>query len=698
MRKFPLLAALAFVALANCVSATTRTAASAEYSDVKTQTDAAVAGDTVVIPAGTATWTSTLTITKNITLQGQTLITGDHTNVDGTSHLSTMSATDVTVIRDDVPRIGSAPAIIRFQTVDSGDLPRVSGITFKYGTTVLTVNANGRLRIEGESKAFRVDHCHFDTLYGAALVQHDWAFGLVDHCIFDTLSRTGATMNETVTLHQDSYGGGTNDFGDGSWAAAANYGSSEFVVFEDCSFNNPSSSKTTVGGTDCWDGGRYVARYCLWNNTRPGMHGTESGGRARGSRALEFYNNVITYHSPESGANLGQGRGGGILNHDNQYFGDMTRLPLTANREYQFFSTWGAAGGNNPIDKNDAHGVYSTGTCTATTSTTMDHASDASATDHWVGYSLNNTVTGKCAYITASTATRLTFLAGGATGTATPLAFTIGDTYAIYKIIYAVDQAGMGAGLLMKNNPMVIAATGLAGWAEQDTVTEPLYSWANTKNGAVWADIFQNESNFPSIAENRDFYNAVGGVQTNATTPFNGTVGTGFGTLARRPTTCTTGVGYEATDASVFYQCSATNTWSAYYTPLVYPHPLTGNATGIILLIGGQLQFGNVIIGDTPTATLTVRNLGDDLLTVAGVSYPTGFTGATGGFSVAPQGSHDITVTFTPLLEIAYSGNIVVDSDADSGTEAIATSGTGVAGQQVIDFFDPILKSILRRR
>src|ERR1019366_2080379 len=64
--------------------------------------------------------------------------------------------------------------------------------------------------------------------------------------------------------------------------------------------------------------------------------------------------------------------------------------------------------------------------------------------------------------------------------------------------------------------------------------------------------------------------------------------GVGSGTLAARPANCTTGVGYWATDQGswnqsgngkgngVLYKCTSTNTWTSYYTPLAYPHPLQG--------------------------------------------------------------------------------------------------------------------------
>jgi len=71
------------------------------------------------------------------------------------------------------------------------------------------------------------------------------------------------------------------------------------------------------------------------------------------------------------------------------------------------------------------------------------------------------------------------------------------------------------------------------------------------------------------------------------------TPGITCGTLANRPTTCNIGQGYWATTQSctslsgmvgknpttpisgTLYKCTATNTWTAYYIPYTYPHPLT---------------------------------------------------------------------------------------------------------------------------
>jgi hypothetical protein len=92
-------------------------------------------------------------------------------------------------------------------------------------------------------------------------------------------------------------------------------------------------------------------------------------------------------------------------------------------------------------------------------------------------------------------------------------------------------------------------------------------------------------SNIPSAG--RDMFNE------NTTTP-----GVTYGALANRPVLCTMGQAYWATNQSTsdltnyvgdintygsretisgtLYKCTGTNTWTAFYTPYTYPHPLRG--------------------------------------------------------------------------------------------------------------------------
>ena len=127
----------------------------------------------------------------------------------------------------------------------------------------------------------------------------------------------------------------------------------------------------------------------------------------------------------------------------------------------------------------------------------------------------------------------------------------------------------------------------------------PVYSWNNNLTSGTTPDtgtaqiLLENfdQGGSPDywayhFNPNRDYFNAVGNAQSSATTPFNGTTGMGYGTIANRPTTCTPnpnaadagfgGVGYFATDVGAqgtLYHCSGTNTWSVFYVPYQYPYP-----------------------------------------------------------------------------------------------------------------------------
>jgi hypothetical protein len=142
-------------------------------------------------------------------------------------------------------------------------------------------------------------------------------------------------------------------------------------------------------------------------------------------------------------------------------------------------------------------------------------------------------------------------------------------------------------------------------------VLQPMYFWNNRTGAGVrvpmgcswaWTSTPPQTCVNHLIAE-RDYFQAGSALaQTSPTSPFNGTTGVGFGTLANRPVTCSVGgtqaadagnggVGYWATDVGAWnrelatasgrlYRCSATNTWTLHYTPFTFPHPLRGNLGG----------------------------------------------------------------------------------------------------------------------
>lgn len=96
-----------------------------------------------------------------------------------------------------------------------------------------------------------------------------------------------------------------------------------------------------------------------------------------------------------------------------------------------------------------------------------------------------------------------------------------------------------------------------------------------------------------------------------------------------------------------------------------------------IIRLGGDLNFGNVSVGQTATRTLTIYNDGSATLSVYSISYPSGFSGNWSG-SVSAGSSQDVSVTFAPSSAMTYSGTVSVSSDKTGGTNTTSCSGTGV--------------------
>jgi hypothetical protein len=108
---------------------------------------------------------------------------------------------------------------------------------------------------------------------------------------------------------------------------------------------------------------------------------------------------------------------------------------------------------------------------------------------------------------------------------------------------------------------------------------------------------------------------------------------------------------------------------------------VSGSSVAATRVIGlsGDMAFGNVTVNSTATRTMTISNTGNSVLTVNSISYPTGFTGNWSSGTIAAGSSRNVTVTFTPIAATSYVGTITVNSDRNSGTNTISTSGTGTA-------------------
>jgi hypothetical protein len=130
------------------------------------------------------------------------------------------------------------------------------------------------------------------------------------------------------------------------------------------------------------------------------------------------------------------------------------------------------------------------------------------------------------------------------------------------------------------------------------------YYWLNQKNGTTFDLDIGNTVTYPTSGEGllpTDLGRTIPEWNVDAwkgVSPFDGTSGVGCGTLLNRPSTCTAGVGYWATNQScsdltgmvgsspatpisgTLYKCTSTNKWTAYYTPYTYPHPLRSQQNG----------------------------------------------------------------------------------------------------------------------
>ena len=138
-----------------------------------------------------------------------------------------------------------------------------------------------------------------------------------------------------------------------------------------------------------------------------------------------------------------------------------------------------------------------------------------------------------------------------------------------------LDAPGRGAGDLLSGSFPNVVNTRTGTIAHPQQALSPIYIWGNTFTpSGGYSGTAMVSVNASMVAANRDYYQSVGAVA--------GSTGVVSGVRSARPSSCTAGpggntpgVGYWATDESTLYVCTATNTWTAYYTPYTYPHPLT---------------------------------------------------------------------------------------------------------------------------
>ena len=95
------------------------------------------------------------------------------------------------------------------------------------------------------------------------------------------------------------------------------------------------------------------------------------------------------------------------------------------------------------------------------------------------------------------------------------------------------------------------------------------------------------------------------------------------------------------------------------------------------MIVSGDLEFGNVPVGQSAARSLTISNLGNSDLSVSEISFPDGFSSDWSG-EIAPGNNTEVTVTFSPTEMQVYSGNLTVTSTSSGGITIHVLSGTGI--------------------
>ncbi len=659
-----------------------------EYTDVNDCVNMAAAGNTINVVSGdgAATWpASAVTIPANkplkimgpgrdnltITLAGNYAFVVQPyvgttelpaTRISGFSFVSpvitgthTASASSSTILTDDTKSWITNRLYSGYSTITN--VSKSAHCQMSSNSTT-TATCTGGLKLISDGVTIRQweqgDQYEISNLrYGAIFIQGSgWRVDSITYNNIESDNVVGSTSSGVVTSSSSTtiettgvvdssifingkvvhLGWGSFQKASNIWSAAPTLGGVGNVIIEDNVFTSSKTERKQFADTNY--GGRYVFRYNTINNGWLEVHSLQDDD-IRAARHWEFYGNK--FNATASGNGIGVQAGTGfIFNNHILPNGGSGSFLLYCLRTESIEGNAGMCNGSSEWDGNqDATGYRCRDQIGAGTDDTTWNSYTVSAYD--------NDGSGKVRLTTSTPHNLLVtdkafMIYGSFNGKYTITA--VGESTIDIDLVYsaAIDNAG-GYGSVL-GHPSVQSSA-------------PVYGWGNL-DGANIKPISIDAASTDHIKEARDVF-------MQRTAAFDGTIesvgtdsGVGCGTLANRPTTCTTGVGYWATSqscsdltgmvgvapqtpiAGTLYKCTATDIWESYYTPYTYPHPLRD--------------------GDPPPAnqyTLTITKSGTGAGTVT--SAPAGINcGATCIYNY--DENTEVTLTAIPTGSNVFAG------------------------------------------
>ncbi len=299
--------------------------ANTSRDEVQSKIDAAIAGDRVLIPSGTVTYSgSPLSWQKRIHLQGgygggETVIT-DSTTGGAASFLIGIGASAT-----DFSRISHLHLV---KGVDHNE-----GMIQVYGDDAIALHETG----------FKIDHVTIDIGSAGSRGMHiQGIYGLIDRCTFNITASSGS-----VQSIRNFMGNVTTDFGFEAWKShPLAWGTEEALYIQNCTFTTVTQEEETI---DLLCASAAVIRDNVFVNTNPGGHGTDSGSM-RSTRWIELYRNQITNNGAATLRTLTL-RGGTAVAFDNTLAnggpGQMVGVNMQCQRATISGYGWGVCNGTH---------------------------------------------------------------------------------------------------------------------------------------------------------------------------------------------------------------------------------------------------------------------------------------------------------------------------------------------------------------